>query len=255
MRSSIFRRCLPNGARLRGLLTATNGTLTLLFALLGWFTVRRMMRPMKVLSDHLAAASGLGVHPIPDTHLPDTESEAGQLFRRFNSMADAVAQNAALAARLSDEERLASLGRLASGMAHEINNPLGGLFNAIDTLKKHGDKPMVRTQSLSLIERGLFGIRDVVQAALATYRTKDEGRVLAARDFEDVRLLIGPELRRRRQTLDWNTQFDDLPTLPGNPVRQASLNLLLNASAAAGDDGQLRFVVRPLAATLAIEVE
>jgi len=25
-------------------------------------------------------------------------------------------------------------------MAHEINNPLGGLFNAIDTLKKHGDK-------------------------------------------------------------------------------------------------------------------
>ena len=63
-------------------------------------------------------------------------------------------------------------------MAHEINNPLGGLFNAIDTLKKHGDKSLVRTQSLSLIERGLFGIREVVQAALATYRARDVGRTL-----------------------------------------------------------------------------
>ena len=124
-------------------LISTNGALTLLFVLLGWFTVRRMMRPMKVLSDHLEAAQSLGVKPIPPELLPDAESEAGRLFRRFNTMAGAVAENVALAARLSDEERLASLGRLASGMAHEINNPLGGLFNAIDTLRKHGDKSLV----------------------------------------------------------------------------------------------------------------
>jgi len=51
-------------------------------------------------------------------------------------------------------------------MAHEINNPLGGLFNAIDTLKKHGDAPGVRSTSISLIERGLGGIRDVVEQRL-----------------------------------------------------------------------------------------
>ena len=69
------------------------------------------------------------------TSIPSAGTETGRLFRGFNRMARAVAEREALVARLADEERLASLGRLASGMAHEINNPLGGLFNAIDTLK------------------------------------------------------------------------------------------------------------------------
>ena len=236
-------------------LISTNGALTLLFVLLGWFTVRRMMRPMKVLSDHLEAAQSIGVKPIPAELLPDADSEAGRLFRRFNSMAAAVAENVALAARLSDEERLASLGRLASGMAHEINNPLGGLFNAIDTLKKHGDKSLVRTQSLSLIERGLFGIREVVQAALAAYRERDIGRTLTISDFEDVRLLLGPELRRRHQELDWDNKSKNLPDLPSNPIRQAALNLLLNASSASGEGGRMRFAVRPEGPSLLVEIE
>ena len=122
-------------------LLSTNAVLTLAMMLLGWFTVRRMVRPMKVLSDHLERAHDGGVRPIPAAQLPSADSEAGRLFRRFNEMAEAVTENAALAARLAEEKRLGSLGRLATGMAHEINNPLGGLFNAIDTLKKHGDKP------------------------------------------------------------------------------------------------------------------
>jgi signal transduction histidine kinase len=126
-------------------------------------------------------------------------------------------------------------------MAHEINNPLGGLFNAIDTLKKHGDKQMVRASSLSLIERGLFGIRDVVQAALTTYRAKDGGRSLTLKDFDDVRLLLGPELRRRGQSLEWTVDAEPLPLLPSSIVRQTVLNLLLNASAAGGTGGRLSF--------------
>ena len=97
-------------------------------------------------------------------------------------------------------------------MAHEINNPLGGLFNALDTLKTHGETPGVRDTSISLIERGLAGIRDVVEAALATYRPERSQRLLTAEDFDDVRLLLKPELRRRRQRLDW----DMAGTAPGS---------------------------------------
>ena len=47
-------------------------------------------------------------------------------------------------------------------------------------------------------------------------------------------MLMKPELRRRRQRLDWQVDWpaDFTATIPGGPVRQAVLNLLLNASAA-----------------------
>ena len=49
-------------------------------------------------------------------------------------------------------------------MAHEVNNPLGGLFNALDTLRRHGDDASVREATLSLLERGLTHIRNVVRS-------------------------------------------------------------------------------------------
>ena len=142
-----------------------------------------------------------------------------------------------MAARLAEEERLGSLGRLASGMAHEINNPLGGLFNAIDTLKRHGDNLSVRAKSIDLIERGLKGIRDVVQAALMTYRADRDQRGLRPEDIDDMHLLVSPEARRRGVQLVWHSQvLEDLP-IAASTVRQILLNLVLNACQAAPRDG------------------
>lgn len=235
-------------------LIATNTVLALLFAGLGYLAVNRMVRPVRILADHLE--EGLKAQPraISPDEFPDKGSPFSQLFTSYNALVSAERDREALALRLAEEEKIASLGRLASGMAHEINNPLGGLLNAIDTLRKHGDKPVVRTSSLSLIERGLFGIRDVVQAALATYRPDQPARSLTAQDLDDVRLLLGPELRRRRQSIEWRADFALLPSLPGTPVRQAVLNLLLNASAASGEGGRISFTARHSAGELRIEV-
>lgn len=210
-------------------LIATNAALTLFLMAVGYWAVRRMLRPVRTLGSVLDRGSDGPVEIIPDAQLGSATSEFGRLFRRYNAMARAANERLHLAEELGEKERLASLGRLASGMAHEINNPLGGLFNALDAVKRYGDRESVREASVRLLERGLNGIRDVVRATLMTYRQPDDPRALKRDDFEDLRYLVQPALRQKDLTLDWRNDLGaDLP-LPAAAVRDAVLNLLLNA--------------------------
>ena len=238
---STSRRSWPSAAPSCWSLIATNAALTFVLALAAWLIVRRMMRPVQVLASHLEDGLQRQVEPIPDAFVDKAPVEFRRLFEAFNGMAEAVQEREALSRQLVEEERLASLGRLASGMAHEINNPLGGLFNAIDTLKEHGERGDVRRRTIDLIERGLKGIRDVVRTTLVTYRADRDVHSLKRADVDDLRLLVEPEARRKRLTLRWvNEGYDELPT-PPSVVRQVLLNLLLNACRATPEGSQVAF--------------
>lgn len=225
-------------------LLSTNALLTLGLAAIGYLAVRRMVRPVTVLAAYLERGSVGAIEPMPMALMPSPESEFGRLFSRYNDLAGAVRDRERLAAQLADEEKLASLGRLASGMAHEINNPLGGMFNAIDALEWHGDSDQVRRTSVGLLKRGLRGIRDVVRAALQTYRRPDEVREMRPHDLDDLRLLIAPELRRRSLRLSWDNAISEPVTLGVTGLRQTLLNLLLNACAATPAGGEIEFFAR-----------
>ncbi|MBY0381466.1 MAG: HAMP domain-containing histidine kinase [Xanthobacteraceae bacterium] len=216
-------------------LTASNGILTLTLALAGWFLVTRMMSPVRVLTDHLGVAQDGHADLIPSSHLSKTSGEFGLLFRSYNALVCSMRDREELAIRLAEEKRLGSLGRLASSLAHEINNPLGGLFNALSTLKSHGNIEHVRERSLGLLERGLNGIKDTVRTTLTVYRSDSQSRHLEPCDIDDLKLLVAPEAKRRSVRIEMINGLVEKMPVPATPVRQAILNLLLNAIAVSPD--------------------
>lgn len=235
-------------------LIASNAVLTLILATLGWFAVRGMIAPMKILMEHISSAADGTAHPIPADVVKRQGPEWARLFRRFNTMADAFAERETLLTRVADEERLASLGKLASSVAHEINNPLGGILNAVDTIKVHGDDPRVRLSAVQLVDRGLRGIRDVVQTVLASYRADREPRDLAPADFDDLLVLIRPEVRRKQIRLTWSNELPPATPVNAFGMRQVVLNLLLNACRATPNGGALVFRAAVSSGALEIEV-
>jgi len=111
------------------------------------------------------------------TGLAGDDSELGHLARSFDEMAEAVEQRAAERARAAAElvrsERMAALGRLAAGVAHELRNPLSVIAGRIEILKHQmapGQAPTfaVLTRSLAQFEEAAERMRRIMEG-LSTY--------------------------------------------------------------------------------------
>jgi signal transduction histidine kinase len=141
-------------------------------------------------------------------------------------------------------ERLASVGRLAAGVAHEVNNPLEGAFNYLSMLEEDvaaGDVDAAR-QSVSRIREGLGRVAAVMRQMLSL---SDPGRV--EKERLDLREPIeqAAEFVRAQGPLREVRLRLALPAVPlwvdGSAVTlgQLFLNLLLNAGQAQGGRGEV----------------
>lgn len=180
------------------------------------------------------------------------KDEISQLFSAYDTMLVEMQAKAQLEKALQSSERLNAIGRLAAGIAHEVNNPLGGMLMALDTLKARGDLPAQASRTLGLFERGLSQIQDTVSALLVQVR--DQGRLLTAEDMEDVRTLIQPQIKKKFQYLDWDVDLPEATGLPAGPVRQVLINLLLNATQATPEGGRIGLRVVPVSGGLGLTV-
>jgi two-component system NtrC family sensor kinase len=163
--------------------------------------------------------------------------EVGELGRSFAAMLDQIAAQQELERHMLEAERMASIGQLTAGIAHEVNNPLGGMLAAIENRRLRGGVDDATAHALALLERGLRQVHDTVQALLNEARS--ERHALTASDLHDLELLLRPEAEHMRCRLDWDARVPGLE-LPAVPVRQVLLNLTLNAIAAAGHRGRVK---------------
>jgi two-component system, OmpR family, sensor kinase len=210
-------------------------------AMIGFLIVRRMVSPVRLLAERLRRAQAGDFDCVPAVVLPAASSEYGRLLRGYNDLVTALRERETLAATLAERERESVLGRLAATVAHEVHNPLGGISTALNTVRKFGDNPDVRSKGLDLIERGLWSIRDVVDAVLAFHRMPADSRGLTPNDLDDLRILIEPELARRQLRLSWSSGIDSTLQVAATETRQIALNLLLNACEASPPGGEIGF--------------
>ncbi len=218
---------------------------------INWYWGQHMAIPLLRLTQRMEGIQ----HHLPEhlePELYDYRDELGRLFQAYNQMVKSLREKALLERGIVSAERLAAVGRLTAGIAHEINNPLAGMLTAIDTLKQRGDIDERTQRTLGLVERGLLQVRNTVAALLVEAR--QEKRDLQRQDVEDVNTLLQPVAAKHRVRLELVIDLPGVLPIPAGPVRQVLINLLNNALQAAGDDGWVRGEVRVSGDVLRMEV-
>jgi signal transduction histidine kinase len=166
--------------------------------------------------------------PNPDEFdLYQSEDEIGQMGVAFKRMLRDLKEKENMEKQVLVSERLAAVGRLSAGIAHEINNPLGGMLNAISTAKKHANSDPQTQKTISLLERGLLQIKNTISALLV--EAKFQSHPLTVQDIEDTRILVLANAHNASAHLTWENEITETLQLPSTPVRQVFINLLLNA--------------------------
>jgi signal transduction histidine kinase len=236
------------------------GALVLLGALaLGWLLARALTRPLERLVRRVDALAAEPDGGPAEAHAIGAPGELGLLAARFEDMARRVEERERLRAALARGERLATVGALAAGVAHEINNPLTTILGYANLLLE--DKPPVHGDraALELVAGEARRVQGIVRRLLDYSRAGAESSASAPLDVralcERTAALCAPSLRARRVELVLDLA-DDLPRPLADERRleQVFVNLAQNAAQAMDGGGKLTIVARPRGAGPGIEV-
>jgi two-component system, NtrC family, sensor kinase len=192
---------------------------------------RSVARPVAALA---AGASRVGAGDL-DVRLQNASGdELGRLAEQFNAMAAALKEHQA---RLVAQEKLAAVGRLAAGVAHEINNPLGVILGHVSLLRRRGSSDEAE---LAIIANEAERCRDIVEDLVELARNE-----LLPREAVDLRALCEETVSRLQVSSgrqDVTVTIDGQATGFANRKRLLQLlhNLVLNALEAVPSAGHVR---------------
>lgn len=202
--------------------------------MLWWLNRRLVVRPVAALVE--------GTRRVMEGNLGETipvsgRHELGVLAKAFNEMTRNLADTQR---QLTQSDKLASVGRLAAGIAHEINNPLTGVLSYASLLRKRMEHDVSACEDLDVIVRETVRCRGIIRGLLDFARPTAPAR--QPMDLNDVIRRSVSVVMTQLSMHQVDLSLDLTSGLPSahadaNQIEQVVVNLLLNAADAIGDAG------------------
>jgi len=211
---------------------------------IAWKLSSGIARPIGSLASASAAiARGDFTQELP----VESADEIGSLTQSFNTMARSLRERDELLKeqtrlQLTRSERLASIGRLAAGVAHEINNPLTGVLTFAHLLLRDAPEGSKAREDVETIIDATTRCKEIVRGLLDFSRQSEPQKSMA-----DLNSVLGEALnltQNEARINRVNVIEDVAPDLPpvvidANQIQEVAVNLMLNAIDAMPDGGTL----------------
>jgi PAS domain S-box-containing protein len=179
----------------------------------------------------------MGHFSISLSPMRDEQSAVNNLVVVMTDITDAVL----LQAKLAHSERMATIGRLVSGVAHEVNNPLAAILGFTDLLLENPDVPVSAREDLQIILQETQRTKDIVQDLLSFARQRP-----VQRELVQVNTVLRQTIKLRSYDfashgVEVTEEFDETldPALgDAQQLQQVFLNILNNAYDAVQETGR-----------------
>jgi len=215
---------------------------TLLLLVTAWFVAGGIVAPVREL---VAATRRLGEGDFETRVDVQSQDEIGELGQAFNEMAGQLEEALERVEALHEQEierasQLATVGELASGVAHEIKNPVVGISNGLDLVRARlddeGDVGPIMDEMKRQLERIEAAIRDLL--AFARPAKPSLETVEGSSVVDRAARLVQPAAEQARVDLEFDV--DEVEFLADEElVRQALVNLMMNAVQATPPGGRV----------------
>jgi signal transduction histidine kinase len=211
------------------------------------FMAKRITGPLKKLVDGTIRISR---GDFSQSMVIASRDEVGELARSFNNMTRDLLQTRRQMEeanrRLIQAEKLASIGRIAATIAHEIRNPLTSVKLNIQKLLQNDGLGEEETEHLSISQEGIQQIEKFIKEMLNFTRVSDLNleRFSIVQVVEEAAKVLKDSLEEKKISLE--TSF--APNLPlvqmdGDKMRQVFLNILRNSYEAVDNGGKISLVL------------
>jgi two-component system NtrC family sensor kinase len=205
--------------------------------------VETLIRPILNLNQTMKRAGEGNLTVRARTQGGDEVAQLAEVFNRMMDELESSRERETLQrAQLAHTEKMAAVGTLAAGVAHEVNNPLAGVLASIENLRNNPDDEEMRSRYLELIADGLKRIERTVANLLNFARPREIKLEPTSinHNMRHVVELVGYQLRAAG--VEVKVDFDANPAVVEADhfqMEQLFLNLALNALDAMKDGGTI----------------